>query len=157
MKSMKSANKKSSYVQLAKAAKLQSDCKKKKCVNYEEGQGRPMCDVKKCQSTKFYKNPVCDDKNGQSTKCVNMWPVKPTMDMQSVEQAIQSSHKKALCSDKNCQSTTCYKKKYPRRSVCEDKNCQSTLCSDKNNLLMQSGTRTASNQTGTQPEITRNC
>ena len=40
---MKPTKKKSSNMQLTKPAKLQS----------EEGQVRPMCDDKKCQSTKY--------------------------------------------------------------------------------------------------------
>ena len=75
MQPMKPTKKKLSYLPLAKPAKSQS----------EEGQVRPMCDDKKYQSTNFNKNPMCDDKNCQSTKCVNMWPVKPVMDMQSTE------------------------------------------------------------------------
>ena len=79
-------------------------------------------DNKKVQSTRFYKNPVCgDDKNYQPTQCINMWPVKPTMDMQSVGPATY----KKMCSDKNCQSTRCYKKNSPVRQVCNDKNHQS--------------------------------
>ena len=69
---MEASKEKSSHMQLAKPAKLQSDYKKKKSLNYEEGQVRPMCDDKKCKSTKFYKNPVCDDKKCQSTKSVNV-------------------------------------------------------------------------------------
>ena len=79
-------------------------------------------DDKKVQCTKLYKNPVCgDDKSCQSTLCSNMWPVKPTMDMWSVEPATY----KKMSSDKNCQSTKGYKKKSPVRPVCNDKNCQS--------------------------------
>ena len=63
---------------------------------------------------------MCFDKNCQ----VNMWPVKPEMDIWSKEP--QSSFKKKsvpLCSDKNCQSTGCYKKKNPVKlgSMCFDK------------------------------------
>ena len=39
----------------------------------------------KLQSEEGQVRPMCDDKNCQSTKCVNMWPVKPVMDVQSTE------------------------------------------------------------------------
>ena len=68
-------------MQLVKPAKLQS----------EDDQVRSMCDDKKYQSTKFNKNPMCDDKNCQSTKFVNMWAVKPAMDIWSTEPATHSS------------------------------------------------------------------
>ena len=54
---------------------------------------------------------VMDVKNCQ----VHMQPVKPTMDMWSVEPA---SYK--LCNDKNPQATRCYKKKSPARPVYDD-------------------------------------
>ena len=85
-----------------------------------------MFDDKICQSN------MCSGKNCHGTKF--MWPVKPAMDMQSSEPAIQlqSSFKKKhvpIYIDKNCQSTRCYRNKSPVRPRCSnDKNCQSTRC-----------------------------
>ena len=58
---------------MPRPAKLQSDYEKKDQVN--------------CNQV-----PMNDDKNCQDNKCVNIWPVKPEMDMQSKEP--QSSFKK---------------------------------------------------------------
>ena len=72
---------------------------------------------------------MCFDKNCQ----VNMWPVKPEMDVQSKEpQFIFKKKHVPLCSDKNCQSTKCYRKKSPVRTRCSNaKNCQSTMWPNK--------------------------
>ena len=97
-----------------------------------------MCDGKNCQSTKFIKPgygdqncqyTVFSDKNCQDNKSVIMQPVKPQIDMQSKEPAMQSSFKKKhvpFCNDKNCQSTRCYKKKNQVKQGirCSDKNLQ---------------------------------
>ena len=78
--------------------------------------------------------------------------------------------KKSVCDDKNCQSTKKHSyEKCPVRpvSLCDDKNCQSSkpMCYDKKCQVKADGTqssymwsvsKTASNQIGTQPEITRN-
>ena len=64
--------------------------KKKKSVNYEEGQVRPVCDKKNCQSTMF----------------INMWSMTKPNNMWLPKLAIQSKYNK-LCNDKNCQSAKC--------------------------------------------------
>ena len=73
--------------------------------------------------------PQEDDKNCQGNQNINMWPVKPEMDMWLPKPAITR-----LCSDKNCQSTRCFKKRCPVRPMyVYDKNCQSAnnMCFDK--------------------------
>ena len=72
-----------------------------------------MNDDKNCQSR------VCSDKKYQETQSINMWPVKPSMDMWLPKTAVPYKYTR-LCSDKNCQSARCYKKKN------SDKNCQGT-------------------------------
>ena len=57
-----------------------------------------VCDDKKCQSAKFYKNPVWSDKNFQDTKF--MQPVPRPAKLQS-----EYKKRKSVCDDKNCQST----------------------------------------------------
>ena len=89
-----------------------------------------VCDDKKCQSTKFYKNPVCPDKNCHDTMVIQ--PVQPANKKSCYKQSmprpakLQSDCKKKdqvkfnqvfMSDDKNCQST-----------VCSDINCQSTQC-----------------------------
>ena len=106
-----------------------NNCQSTKKQNYEEGQNRP----------------VCSDKNCQDTQNINMWPVKPLMDIWSKEPAVQSSFKKKhvpLCSDKNCQSTRCYKKS--EYTKC-DKNCQyiQYICPKKPISNMQSVTKSS--------------
>ena len=109
---------------IAKLANLQSDYKKKKSVNYEEGQVRPVCDDKNCQSIKF----------------INMWSVTKPNNMWLTKPAIQSSYQKSFCSDKKCQSTRCYKKKCPMRPVCDDKNLQSAKCAHMQQTAMLQST-----------------
>ena len=70
---VKPAMTKSSHMQLAKPAILQSDYKKKTQVKQES-----VCDDRKCQSTKPAKS-VCDDKNSQSTQFIHFWPSKSGM------------------------------------------------------------------------------
>ena len=82
----------------------------------------PQEDDKNCQVNM---KSMCSDKNSQENQNINMWPVKPEMDMQSPRPAIPYKHTR-LCSDKNCQSTTCYKKKDQVKSLCSNKNCQET-------------------------------
>ena len=65
---------------------------------------------------------VCFDKNCQENQNINMWPVKPAMNMQLPKPAIPYRYTR-LCSDKNCQSKRCYKKTDQVRSVCSDNNC----------------------------------
>ena len=75
---------------------------------------------------------VYSDKNYQETQTINMWPVKPKMNMWSMPRPakLQSKYKKRwlpkpvvpyqytrLCNDKNCQSTWCFKKKDQVKSV----------------------------------------
>ena len=101
---------------------------------------KPVCDGKKSQSTKFYRNAVCSDKKCQDT---HMQPVKPAMKtshMQSVTrsnnmrpigpemlQSTNKQHNYKVCSvrtasdDNKCQSTRLYKK-----SMSSDKNCPDT-------------------------------
>ena len=130
-----------------------------------------------CQSTRCYKKKypvtsVCDDKTCQSNVCSikscqthmqsvtkpsYMWLAKPAI--------IQSIYKKSLCNDKNCQSTKGYKKMGPIRPVCHDKNCQAARCVHMQKSAMpQSIHKKVSHstylyrkQTGTQPEVSRNC
>ena len=77
---VKPAMTKSSHIQLAKPAILQS--------NYKKGQVRPVCNDKNCQSARS----ACNDKNCQSTQFKHMWPVKSAMP--------QTSYKK--CNYKKC-------------------------------------------------------
>ena len=79
------------------------------------------------------KSYVCSDKNCQEMQNINMWPVKPSMDMLLPKPAVPYQYKR-LCSDKNCQSTRCFKKKCPVRPMCEDKNCQSAKPMDYETL-----------------------
>ena len=108
-------------------------CDDKKCQSTKYTRN-PVCDGKNCQSTRCYKGmksvnyeegqivPVCDDKNCQTTKFINIQSVTKPNNMWLPKTTIQSSYNK-LCTDKNCQSTRCYKKK---NQVCgDDKNCQS--------------------------------
>ena len=60
-------------------------------------------------------------KNCQENQNINMWLVKPPMDMRLPKPAIPYKYTR-LCSDKNCQSTRCYKK---HEYIKCDKNCQS--------------------------------
>ena len=86
-----------------------------------------MNDDHKSQST------VCSEKNCQESQNVNMWPVKPPMNMQlSKPTRKQANHKKCefikcLCDDRNCQSDNnmCSDKNQVKH-VCYDRNCQST-------------------------------
>ena len=116
---------------LAKPAILQSNCKKKKYV--------------------------CDDKNCQSAQWIHMWPAMKSSNMQSVTNPKhlqlpkpamkQSIDNKFHQDDKNCQST---------KPICCDKKCQ--VKSEGTQFShMWSMPKTASNQIGTQPEVTRNC
>ena len=52
---------------------------------------------------------MCSDKNCQETQSINVWPVKPSMDMWLPKPAVPYKYIR-FCSDKNCQSTRCYKK-----------------------------------------------
>ena len=94
----------------------------------------PQDDDKNCQPTRYY-GLMCADKKCQATKCYkkvdkqcqasNMQPVKPHIDMQSREPAVQSSFKKKhvpLSKDNNCKST-----KISKKSMCSDKNCQENI------------------------------
>ena len=68
---------------------------------------------------------VCSDKNFHENQSINMQPVKPATNVQSVT----NTRNKRLYSNKNCQSDRCFKKKCPKRPMCgNDKNCQSTQC-----------------------------
>ena len=64
---------------------------------------------------------VCSD-NCQENQNINMWPVKPAMNMQLPKPAIPYKYTR-LCSDKDCQFTRCYKKKDQVKSVCSGNNC----------------------------------
>ena len=100
--------------------------------------------------------PAMKSSNMQSvTKQSHMWFPKPAME--------QSTYKKLNQDDKNCQSEEC-----PVRPLCDDENCQSVkpICYDKKCQVISEGTqsshmqsvsKTASNQIGAQPEVTRNC
>ena len=114
-----------------------------------------MCDDENCQSTKSTKS-VYDDKNCQSTQCLHMCPAKNSSYMWSVTKPSQMQLPKPAMK----QST--YKKFHQ-----DDKNCQSAnyMCYDKKSQVRSEGTpssfmpsvpKTASNQVGTQPEITGN-
>ena len=51
---------------------------------------------------------VCSDKKCQETQSINMWPVKPSMDMWLSKPTVPYKYTR-LCNDRNCQSTRCYK------------------------------------------------
>ena len=140
-----------------------------------------VCDDKECQSTKYAKS-ACHDKNCQSTQCIHMWPLKPAIKSNHVQSVrptpLQSTYQKCsqirpvpLCDDKNCQYTK--KHSYEEchvRPVCDDKNHQLAKCAHMQKPAMpqsthkkltqsthlQSLSKTARKQIGTQPEITRN-
>ena len=70
----------------------------------------PQEEDKKCQSTKYY-GKMCSDKTCQEN--INIWPVKPQMDVRLMNPPMKSSSKKLIRSakDKNCQATISNKKK----------------------------------------------
>ena len=100
----------------------------------------PQEDDKNCQSKKYY-GSMCSDK-----KClenINIWPMKPQMEVQLKKPASKPCDKKSIgrASDKNCQATIC---EYDDFQMCSDKDCQENinmwlpkpairrLCSEKN-------------------------
>ena len=93
------------------------------------------------------------------TKPIHMWLPTPAMK--------QSTYNKFNQDDKKCQSNKRYSsEECPVRPVCDDKKCQSAklMCYDKKcqaksegtqSSHMQSVPKTACQQIGTQPEVTR--
>ena len=90
---------------------------------------------------KKQKNKNCQAEN------VNMWPVKPQIDVQLKKHIPLHKENKLLCHDKNCQEIkrprkpTCVMQSVTKeentdvwlsqtamKSMCSDKNCQSTRC-----------------------------
>ena len=72
-----------------------------------------VCDGKKGQSTKSFKNSVYPDKNCQESPNVHMWPVMPGKESSLMWSVTRLSNKKLVESasgDKNCQAIRCYRK-----------------------------------------------
>ena len=122
---------------------------------------KKLCSDKNCPSTRCYKkmNQVCgDDKNCQSTQY--MQPVKSASQMQSMTRPMQSVRRPKMLQSSSKEHS--YEEGH-LGPVCNDKNCQSAkpMCYVKSegtqSSYMPSVPKTASNQIGTQPEITRNC
>ena len=127
---------------------IQSSCKR-------------LCSDKNCQSTRSFKkmNQVCgEEKNCQCTQC--MWPVKSASQMQSMTKPMWSVRRLNMLQTSN---QKCIYEEGQFRPECDDKNCQfaKPICYVKSegtqSSYMQSVTKTASNQIGTQPEVASNC
>ena len=84
----------------------------------------PLCSDKSCQSTRCYKKKdqvksVCSDKNCQETQNINMWSVKPSMDMQLPKPAVPYQYKRYVVTRTvNLQGVS--RKGCPVRPVCDD-------------------------------------
>ena len=70
----------------------------------------------------------CSDKKCQEK--IDIWPVKPQMNVQSEKPAMKSSNKKSIGLNKNCKATVSSKKQ--RKCEYDDFQSQSAKCSDKN-------------------------
>ena len=82
-----------------------------------------VCDDKKSQSTRSYKNSVCSDENCQETQNIHMQPVKPAKESNNMWSVNRSSKMKATL-----QSSSKQKNPVKQASMCSHKKCQDKKC-----------------------------
>ena len=98
---------------------------------------KTVCDGKKSQFTKFYKNSVYFDKNCQETLNVHMQPVKPAKESNHMQSGTRSSNMMSI-EPETLQSSFKQNNPVKQESMCFDKNCQVNMQPVKPEMDMQS-------------------